>query len=367
MAYYYTKSSIKMTNLTISFNIGGLFDQDGQHGISHLMEHLVCKTFKDEYSNLAKYDIEWNASTSDDVVMVYFTGMEKYFTTEWKRRLINKITGGINIPEKEFEAEKKVVLQEYMDCFNEPANSENAVRTKFGYYGAIGKREDIENFTFQDMKDYYEKFMRKPAKIIEVGPTKSDFSDVPTQEEYQVQPFKPKYKKNWKLPTEPTPDNTKCDVSFVCKKSVNKAEYPALAVAVNMLTMGLESPMYQEIREKRHLTYHVGGGIMKYITYGYATFGACTDKDNEQNLIDAFKMFFDDIGKWLTRERFEDLICHIEVNREEDKIFKHRNVNKILNKGKIQIGNAYKKLTFEKVLEIANKYLKTDNFDIMVE
>ena len=212
MAYYYTKSSIKMANLTIAYNMGGLFDQEGQKGISHLMEHLVCKTFKDEYAELQKYDIEFNACTGDDMVKVYFNGMEKYFTSEWRRRLVNKLIGGINIPEEEFEAEKKVVLQEYMDCFNEPANAENLLRKKFGYYGPIGKREDIENFTYEDMKEYYEKHMRKPAKIIEVGPSKTDFSDIPMVEEFIDQPAKPKYKKDWKLPLEPTPENTKCDV-----------------------------------------------------------------------------------------------------------------------------------------------------------
>ena len=115
MAYYYTKTSIKMTNLTIAYNMGGLFDQEGQRGISHLMEHLVCETFKDEYPELAKYNVEWNACTGYDVVKVYFTGLDKYFTPEWKRRLVNKLTGGLKMSKERFEAEKKIVLQEYMD------------------------------------------------------------------------------------------------------------------------------------------------------------------------------------------------------------------------------------------------------------
>jgi predicted Zn-dependent peptidase len=82
MAYYYTKTSIKMTNLTIAYNLGGLFDQEGQKGISHLMEHLICKTFKDEYGDLNKYNIEWNAITGGDCVKIYFMGMDKYFTPE---------------------------------------------------------------------------------------------------------------------------------------------------------------------------------------------------------------------------------------------------------------------------------------------
>ena len=82
---------------------------------------------------------------------------------------------------------------------------------------------------------------------------------------------------------------------------------------------------------------------------------------------DAFQYFFDDIEKHLDKKRFEDIICKIDVNREKDKIFKYRNIGKILNKGRIQIGNAYKKLTFEKVVEIAKKYLNMDNMEIIVE
>ena len=297
MAYYYTKTSIKMTNLTISYNMGGLFDQEGQRGISHLMEHLVCETFKDEYPELAKYNIEWNACTGYDMVKVYFTGLDKYFTPEWKRRLVNKLTGGLNMSQERFEAEKKIVLQEYMDTFNEPANSENTIRQKFGFYSPIGKREDIEAFTFQDMKDYYEKHMRKPAKIIEVGPTKTDFSDVPTQEDYVVQPMKPKYKKDWKLPLEPTPENQKCDVSFLSKKSVSKSDYPALAVAINMLVNGLESPMTHEIREVRHLTYGVSGGTIKFISYAYPTFGATTDKEECVKQLPVIQKMLDKLAK----------------------------------------------------------------------
>ena len=59
-----------MTNLTIAYNLGGLFDQEGQKGISHLMEHLICKTFKDEYGELNKYNIEWNAITGGDLVKI---------------------------------------------------------------------------------------------------------------------------------------------------------------------------------------------------------------------------------------------------------------------------------------------------------
>ena len=47
MAYIYEKKSLKMTGLYITFNRGGLYDAEGEYGTSHLMEHLLCKTFKE--------------------------------------------------------------------------------------------------------------------------------------------------------------------------------------------------------------------------------------------------------------------------------------------------------------------------------
>ena len=35
MAYYYTKTSIKMTNLTIAYNLGGLFDQEEAESVDN--------------------------------------------------------------------------------------------------------------------------------------------------------------------------------------------------------------------------------------------------------------------------------------------------------------------------------------------
>ena len=67
--------------------------------------------------------------------------------------------------------------------------------------------------------------------------------------------------------------------------------------------------------------------------------------------------------EWLSK--FKSSISNYEYYVDFNKIY--ANVDKIINKGKIQIGNAYKKMTFEKVVETAKKYLKTENFEIIIE
>lgn len=366
MAYYYKESTLPMTSLHITYNCGGLFDQEGQKGCSHLMEHLVCKTFKKYYPELTRNRIEWNAYTSDEVVHIHFAGMEKYFTTKLKKNLVNSLVGGIKISKKEFESEKNVVLQEYMDCFNDPTDCLNTFRTKFNYFCAIGKYEDIAKFSYQDMVDYYEKFMRKPAKIIEVGTTKTDFSNIPMNEEYVVEPMKIKYKKNYKNELENTPLNNKSTVLFLNKKTVNCKDYPYLRVAINMLSAGLDAPMTKQIREKKHLVYHIDNGIQNMLKQGVIYTEATTDKENEQNLINEITNFYNNPSSFLKKDRFDDVINAITINREQKELFPWTDVDNIVRSGYLMIGDTYKTMTLEKVQEIADKYLNIKNYEIIV-
>lgn len=366
MAYYYKESTLPMTGLYITYNCGGMFDQEGQKGCSHLMEHLVCKTFKKYYPELTRNLIDWNAYTSNEIVCVHFTGMEKYFTSAFKKKIVNALIGGINISEKEFESEKKVVLQEYMDSFNNPEAGENILRNKYNMFGAIGKFDDVANFTYKDMQDFYEKFMKKPAKIIEIATEKTDFSYVEMNEDYVVEPMIIKYKNNYNNPVEELPSNSKSTVLFLNKKTVNKKDFPYLTVALQMLGVGLESPMTKQIREKKHLTYGIDIGTINLQKQAIPYAEATTDKKNEQKLINEFTTFFNNPSAYLKKNRFDDVIRAITISREKQELFPWTNVGKYIRDGYVMIGDTYKTMTFEQVKVIADKYLNIKNFDIIV-
>lgn len=367
MAHIYEKKSLKMTGLYVVFDRGGLYDADGEYGTSHLMEHLICKTFKDEYSILTKNAIDWNAYTADEQVVVHFTGMDKYLNPEFKERLVKKLLGGISISKEEFEVEKNVVLQEYMDSFNDPETTLNLIREKYDYYCPIGRKADIENFTYEDMQRHYALYYTNPAKIVEVGPTKSDFSFVTYQETPKVQPRKIKWiEKNKNIEKEAVPENHKATLFYIGKKNVSKADYPALMIAIFMLAGGMESPMFKRIREEKGLTYGIASGATKFIKEAVVKFGATTDFENKQALQNEFEYFFNDIKLHLTKERFEDVIQCLSISEEKKKIFRYKNVDDVIRKGYIMIGKAYKKLTLDKVQEVAAKYINKDNMKLFI-
>jgi predicted Zn-dependent peptidase len=367
MAYIYEKKSLKMTGLYITYNRGGLYDVDGEYGTSHLMEHLICKTFKDEYSTLTKFNIEWNAYTSNEFVVVHFTGMDKYFTPEIKTLLVKKLLGGINIPREEFETEKKVVLREYTDSFNDPETMANLIREKYNFYGVIGRKKDIEKFSFEDMKHHYSLYYSKPSNIIEIGPTKTDFSFVEFDNTPSVKVRKLKYSdKNKNVEYEVLPENNKTTLRYLSKKMVSKSDYPALVTALIMLSSGLESPMYKRIREEKGLCYGLFGNTLPLVNEAALIFGATTDNEYKDTLNNEFEYFFDDVKKHLTQERFNDVIQSFMINDEENKIFRYDSVSDIIRKGYVMIGKSYKKLTLDKVKDIAAKYINNDNLKMFL-
>ena len=58
--YIYEKRSFKKTGLYIVFDAGSTYEAEYQKGCHHLMEHLICQTFKDQYDTLQKYNIDFN-------------------------------------------------------------------------------------------------------------------------------------------------------------------------------------------------------------------------------------------------------------------------------------------------------------------
>ena len=145
---------------------------------------------------------------------------------------------------------------------------------------------------------------------------------------------------------------------------VSKSDYAALKTALVMLTGGLESPMFKRIREEKGLCYGVFGITTNFITDASVVFGATTDQKNKDALKNEFEYFFNDIKPHLTQERFDDVIQSFSISEEENKIFRYKGINDVIRKGYVMIGKSYKKLTLEKVQEVAAKYINKDNLKL---
>lgn len=358
--YIYEKKSLKMTALYVVFNAGSLYEKEGKKGTMHLMEHLVCKRFDDMQDKLLNEGITWNAYTSDEQVVFWARGLDAHFTPEIKKELVDKIIGnfGTELTQESFDNEKKTVLQEYGDAFDDPQSGAylDLIRAKFNYYSAIGKRADIEAFTYEDAIATKKELFTKPVRIVEVGPTKTDFSYVEYTEE-RPEHAELKYTKKLEAELEEIPDTDKTMVFAFGTKLVKKADYPFLKVATAMLGHGLNSPLYKEIREKRGLSYYSHAGIETYIDKGLCIFDSCTTNDKAEELMQVYSMFVEDVEKFLTRERFDIVLNALKIEKEKQKIFRYKSCDDLIRKTEVQMPKNLNKITYEKVVEVAKKYI----------
>lgn len=343
-------------------NAGGIYEKDGEYGTSHIMEHMVCHNYDDLRDTFQENGIQANAYTSCDIVVFHITGLTSR-VQPLAKEFVARITGGVrgHITEEMFETEKKTVLQEYGDTFSDPiaCGMLNGIRKIFGGYAAIGRRQDVENFTFDDFKRVYEERFRKPNLVVYVGPTGINFNGIEFAEGAGQILCPPVYSENRTIELEPSPAVDRNFITCFSKLVCTREDSMAMKIACRMLSSGLNSPLYQEIREKRGLSYFSIGDIERMGSVVIPMFCAATDKDKTAELIGVYDMVFGDLDKYLTEERFNLCLNFAKITKEKNTVLRYENYDDFIVKalGYALDDDELETLTFDRVKEVAARYL----------
>ena len=357
--YIKIKNKTKMSGFFIIYYGSTLNEKPGIYGISHLMEHLVCKGIDHLMEDLERDGITWNAYTSDKEIVFYMTGLDEY-VTKWKKPFYENILN-FNITDEQFENEKKIVLAEYEMAFNsqEESHSLNLYRKLFNNYSAIGLKQDLENITLKDCQDYFQLQYTKPNKIIDVSKKKHTeddyFKTIPYSNTNLVNK-KIKYVNNDNFIYEKGNDYKK-EASIIMVSEILTEDFPIIEFISKMLSGGLKSPLVYEVREKLGLVYSIGSCIHK-ITNKSAVFLIFTETPikNWEKVIDTVSKIMLDPEKYLTRERFEIVKQNFDIKFRKEEENRYINVKKWINPQN-SLEKILKKLTYEKMLEVFSKHL----------
>ena len=98
-----------------------------------------------------------------------------------------------------------------------------------------------------------------------------------------------------------------------------------------MLSLGLKSPLYQEIREKRGLVYYVHCYQSRMNAQGINTISTQTSNKNFNAVVDSVKIVLDNPGKYLNKDRFNLIKDYYKVRMQKDEILRYKNVNQWIN------------------------------------
>ena len=351
------KSQTELSSFHVVFKGSVLNENRKSLGLNHLAEHLLCKSFLHLYDDFDRYSISWNAYTSENEIVYYMSGLDEYIN-KYKYQFLEALLQ-TNITEEEFETEKKVVIQEYQDCFQDQHQTlyYNILREEYGNYGAIGKLEALKKVKYSDFMKYWKKYLSKPSMVINISKDNDFVGKVK---------FNTEYKKEF---TADPMDKLKLESKMKFKKSgvagfikVNE-DFNYISYVLNMLGNSLKSPFFTEIRENRGLTYGISTGIEKISdTQGLAMTSLITTPENVQEVLDTYKMILTNKDKYLTQERFDIIKDNYIIRKKKNEIESYKYISKYINTSEWRFDTIIDDITFEKTQEIFDKYLTFDKW-----
>ena len=284
---------------------GSINETEANSGVSHFLEHLFFKGTTKYPTGMFDKILEAkgainNAATSKDFTHYYITIPSKDFETALELHadmLLNP-----QIPRKELEMERKVVLEEIARSKDNPDrilynNMISILYKNHPYHREVlGSEKVIETITREEILDYYNKFYI-PSNMITVitGDVKSE----------NVKQLITKYfvtdNKNNKLPvvfyhndkplTRQTQKTDKTDIKtgymligFRGINSGNTRDLYALDVLAAILGEGKTSRLYQEVKDKKQLAVAIGSSHSSYKQDSLFVIKASFKPENAENL-----------------------------------------------------------------------------------
>lgn len=374
---------------------GSINENDQNNGVAHFLEHLFFKgTPKHPTGEFDRImdskGAETNAATSKDFTHYYITLPSKYFQTAMD--LHADMLMNPQIPRKELEKERKVVIEEISKTNDNPEtklyeNMINAFYVNHPYKRkVIGKKEIIENITREEILDFYNTWYN-PSNMITVV-----VGDVNTQDALNLikQNFNRKCKNSAQNPKYKTDKNIEKQIEILAKDKVktgymmigfrgvpqeNRADSYALDVLATILGDGRSSKLYQTVKEQKQLAYSISAGHASMkddsILFVRANF-VPANKDKVK------KAIFDEINRVRNGNFDEQDITTAKNIIERDTFYSRESASNIANElgyttlvyGDTKYYEEYisniKKVTKADIIRVAKKYLNPNHAVISV-
>ena len=355
------KSQSNLSGLYVVYEGSTNLEKKGNYGISHLMEHLMCKTFFHMIQDFDRDGIEWNAYTSSNEIVFYMTGLDEKVDKHKKEYL--EALQSFEITKEQFENERQIVLQEYEDTFNDQSQSHslNLSRKLFDDYDPIGLKEDLEKLKFMDCLNFYDLQYSKPTKIINVSKNKKlknldiEFSDRKIDKKFEFGNHKVSLELN---------NDFKDKTSIICLSPFIEEKNAEVHFLNAMLSLGLKSPLYDEVREKRGLVYYIHCYQARLNNQGILSIDTQTSNRNFDGVIDGIKTVLTDPKKFLNKERFELVKDYYKVRMEKDEILRYKNVNQWIQPEGWSVYDILDKVKLSDIKKVYEQYYDFDKFYI---
>lgn len=353
--YTYQKSPTQLAGLQIVFPwAGSIYEDKTNRGLSHLLEHMICRPLRPMEQELQRCGIEFNAYTSTNHVLVYFTGLQEYLAP-LAQKLVDLI---INYKPNEIdlEVERKIVLQEIGDWVADKDRVfwNNIVTHELQRHPILGYKYDIENVTLDQItiafNKLYGRFNVRYCGSEDVGLNVPSF-----------------------LVIAPTPNPDKTADGFIKQQTEESSTSVAIVsrsafelrvehsddvldVVNDVFGKGLQSPLQERLREELQLVYASATSIYSFAPSEsiFLVFAMCSP-DKADTVISEVNQLLSNVDKWFTQERFDTVVSEWLIDKKVKDQSPHTSygaVNEFVHKTDV---DGVKALTLEAAKSIFKK------------
>lgn len=375
----------------IFYKVGSKDEVMGKSGIAHMLEHLNFKSTKNlkagEFDEIVKgYGGVNNASTGFDYTHYFIKSSNKNISKSLE--LFAELMENLNLKDEEFQPERDVVLEErlwrtdnsplgylYFRLFN------HAFTYHPYHWTPIGFKEDIKNWTIEDIRQFHEIFYQPQNAILIVSGdiTKEKVFSEAKKHFNHIKNKKPLPKPRHEV--EPPQDGAKrmtifkqSDVQMVAiaYKIPNFAheDQIALSALTGLLSDGKSSILQKILIDEKQLATQVYGYNLETFDPGIFMFLAVCNanvkaKKVEKEILKVIKEIKKGKIKSSDVEKIKlstksDFIYSLESSSGISNIFgsflARGNLKPLLN-----YVNLINNLTKKDIIQVSNKYLKKKN------
>ena len=317
MKFIINKNPSKLATIAVAFQAGAALERATSvpDGTAHFLEHFLFKGTPTRNSfdlsrEIAFYGGDSNAYTSHEEVVYYITLPVDHF--EKGVEILHDMVTNPAFPEDEFEKEKQVILEELAsgnDSVNRAIGKAFAEKFYSNYLSrpVIGTEESINAIQLQDLKTFFSSHYKGENMLVSVcSPLKQTEAEAIVEKYFGKQdgdaaliltPEKTKVRKTQTVVV-PRQDLEQAHVVWAWPSfKYGSKEVYAAAVLGNILGDGMDSRLFQEVREKANLVYGIGAGSSSDRTSGSFSIHFST---RPQNLDQAKEIILAEIQKAVT-------------------------------------------------------------------
>jgi predicted Zn-dependent peptidase len=314
------KRDLPIVSVGFAVKTGAIHESLDEKGISHFIEHMLYKgtkkrSAKDIANDLEKRGADVNGFTSEEL------------TAYWCKIPSNHIKIALDVlsdmvknpifDKKEMEKERNVIFEEIKMYHDNPQMHALKEITKTLYDGTfqidiIGTFGTMNSFSRKDLVNRFKKFY-VPNNIILCAVGDCDFDTLVNFAEKSFtnkkgeQPPKPIFNKKNLSKFETRKGLDQASLIFAYHTSFEEEKNYTAEVLNCLMSDGMSSRLFSEIREKRNLAYAVKGNCEEGKNFAYNFIYIGTTKENVEEVKKIIIQEFEKVSKNLSQKELNEI------------------------------------------------------------